>query len=426
MNKRIVITGMAINTPLGDTLEGFLSGLLAGRSALSRWKAIDTSRIYSKVGADLSNYDVDAKVAALDGRIPGDIYRRLRKLVSKSPWSTRLTMLLSLEGYLDAGLAGAQLDPTRVGAIVAGHNINFNHQYENRLQFAEEPDYMDSMLALNGLDTDHAGCVSELLGIKGPIYTVGAACASANTALRCAVDEIRYHDVDVALVAGAVLDFSPIELHAMAIMGAITFQSFNDYPEQASRPYDVRREGFVPAHGGGVLVVESLDSALRRGARIYAEVVGVEANSDANHLPQPSEEGQSRLMRKLLDRCGVRPEQIDYINAHATSTPLGDITEIRSIKCVFGEHARRLKINATKSMLGHTCWAAPVVETIAAVLQMRAGQLHPSINIDQLDPEVDLDVCAGRAVKHEVRYFMKNSFGFGGINCVSILKRFDG
>jgi 3-oxoacyl-[acyl-carrier-protein] synthase I len=426
MNKRIVITGMAINTPLGDTLEGFLSGLLAGRSALSRWKAIDTSRIYSKVGADLSNYDVDAKVAALDGRIPGDIYRRLRKLVSKSPWSTRLTMLLSLEGYLDAGLAGAQLDPTRVGAIVAGHNINFNHQYENRLQFAEEPDYMDSMLALNGLDTDHAGCVSELLGIKGPIYTVGAACASANTALRCAVDEIRYHDVDVALVAGAVLDFSPIELHAMAIMGAITFQSFNDYPEQASRPYDVRREGFVPAHGGGVLVVESLDSALRRGARIYAEVVGVEANSDANHLPQPSEEGQSRLMRKLLDRCGVRPEQIDYINAHATSTPLGDITEIRSIKCVFGEHARRLKINATKSMLGHTCWAAPVVETIAAVLQMRAGQLHPSINIDQLDPEVDLDVCAGRAVRRDVRYLMKNSFGFGGINCVSILKRFEG
>jgi 3-oxoacyl-(acyl-carrier-protein) synthase len=284
---------------------------------------------------------------------------------------------------------------------------------------------MDSMLALNGLDTDHAGCISELLGVKGPIYTVGAACASANTALRCAVDEIRYHDVDVALVAGAVLDFSPIELHAMAIMGAITFQNFNDHPERASRPYDARREGFVPAHGGGALVVESLESALRRGARIYAEVVGVEANSDANHLPQPSEEGQARLMRKLLERCGVRPEQIDYINAHATSTPLGDITEIRSIKKVFGEHARRLKINATKSMLGHTCWAAPVVETIAAVLQMNAGRLHPSINLEELDPEVDLDVCAGRAVKHEARYLMKNSFGFGGINCVSILKRFE-
>jgi 3-oxoacyl-(acyl-carrier-protein) synthase len=312
-----------------------------------------------------------------------------------------------------------------VAAIVAGHNINFNHQYESRLQFAEEPDYMDPMLALNGLDTDHAGCVSEMLGVKGPIYTVGAACASANTALRAAVDEIRYHDVDVVLIAGAVLDFSPIELHAMALMGAISFQSFNEEPEKASRPYDVRREGFVPAHGGGVLVAESLDSALRRGARIYAEVVGVETNADGNHLPQPSEEGQSRLMQKVLSKCGVRPEQIDYINAHATSTTLGDLTEIRSIKRVFGHHAGRLKINATKSMLGHTCWAAPAVETIAAVLQMNAGRLHPSINIDELDSEVDMDVCASGPVDHQVRYFMKNSFGFGGINCVSVLKRYE-
>ena len=416
---------MAINTPLGDTLDEFLAGLLAGRSAVSRWRALDTERMYSKIGADLSEYDVAAKLASFEGRAPADIYRRLRKLVAKSPWSTRLTMLLSLDGYLDAGLANAGMDPSRMAAVVAGHNINYNHQYENRLQFAQEPDYIDSMFALNSLDTDHAGCVSEALGVRGPIYTVGAACASANTALRCAVDEIRYHDVDAALVVGAVLDFSPIELHAMAIMGAITYQSFNDEPERASRPYDVRREGFVPAHGGGVLVVESLTSALGRGARIYAEVLGVEANSDANHLPQPSEDGQARLMRKMLDRCGVEPEQIDYINAHATSTPLGDITEIRSIKRVFGDHTRRLKINATKSMLGHTCWAAPVVETIAAVLQMNAGRLHPSINIDALDPEVDLDVCAGRAVAHDAQYVMKNSFGFGGINCVSILKRFE-
>jgi 3-oxoacyl-(acyl-carrier-protein) synthase len=416
---------MAVNTPLGDTLQGFLDALLAGRSALTRWKAIDTARIYSKVGADLSAYDVDSKVGSLELRTPDDIQRRLRRLVAKAPWSTKLTMLLSLEGYLDAGLADAGIDPTRVAAIVAGHNINFNHQYENRLQFAEEPDYMDPMLALNGLDTDHAGCVSELLGVKGPIYTIGAACASANTALRAAVDEIRYHDVDVVLVAGAVLDFSPIELHAMALMGAITFQSFNDEPEKASRPYDVRREGFVPAHGGGVLVAESLDSALRRGARIYAEVVGIETNADGNHLPQPSEDGQSRLMQRVLSKCGVRPEQVDYINAHATSTPLGDLTEIRSIKRVFGAHSQRVKINATKSMLGHTCWAAPAVETIAAILQMNAGRLHASINIDELDSEVDLDVCAAGSVNHPVQIIMKNSFGFGGINCVSILKRYD-
>lgn len=421
--RRIAITGMSVNTPLGDTLDGFLADLLSGKSALSRWKKLDTSRIYSKVGADLSEYSIPEKVARLEASLPGPIHKRLRKLVSRAPWSTRLSMLLAADAYVDAGLAGAGIDPTRIAAIVAGHNINFNYQYQNRLTFAEEPDFMDSLLALTGLDTDHAGSVSEVLDVRGPIYTVGAACASGNTALRLAVDEVRHHGVDAALVVGAVLDFSPVELHAMALMGAITHQSFNDQPGRASRPFDLRREGFVPAHGGAVMVLEEWEAARRRGARVHAELVGVEVNSDANHLPVPSEEGQSRLMARLLEDCDLRPEQIDYINAHATSTPLGDITEIRSIKRVFGAHAYKLKLNATKSMLGHTCWAAPVVETVATVLQMNAGTLHPSINVDDLDPEIDLDICAGRKVPLDMRYVMKNSFGFGGINAVGILRR---
>ena len=420
--KRIAVTGMSINTPLGDTLEGYLEGLVAGRSALSNWKEIDTSRCYSKVGADLSGYDVAKKLASLEGQVPADVFKRLRKLVSKAPWSTKLSMLLAVDGWLDAGLFGVELDPTRVASIVAGHNINFNYQYKNRLQYAEEPDYMDSLLALTGLDTDHAGSVSEVLNVRGPIYTVGAACASANTALRLAIDELRHHGNDYAMVVGAVLDFSPVELHAMALMGAITFQSFNDEPQRASRPFDVRREGFVPAHGGGVMILEDWEQAKKRGAKIYAEILAVETNSDANHLPNPSEEGQSFLMKRLLADTGLEPEQIDYINAHATSTPLGDLTEIRSIKRVFGDHAYKLKINATKSMLGHTCWAAPVVETIASVLQMNGGILHPSINVDDMDPEIDLDVCRGRKAEQEIRYCMKNSFGFGGINAVGILR----
>lgn len=414
---------MAINTPLGDTLDGFLDGLLAGRSALSRWKTLDTSRIYSKVGADLSEYPVAAKLASFEGRIPPEVFRRLRKLVSKAPWSTKLSMLLAVDGWLDAELFGAGIDPTRVAGIIAGHNIGFNYQYESRRQFEEEPDFMDSMLALTGLDTDHAGSVSEVLDIKGPTYTIGAACASGNTALRLAVDEIRHHGAQAAIVVGAVLDFSPVELHAMALMGAISYQNFHDEPWKASRPFDIRREGFVPAHGGATLVIEEWGAAVQRGAKIHAEVVGVEAGSDACHLPQPSEEGQSRLMTRLLADCGLEPERIDYVNAHATSTPLGDMTEIRSIKRVFGDHARELKLNATKSMLGHTCWAAPTVETVAAILQMNAGKLHPSINVDEIDPEIDLDVCANRGIDWDIKYLMKNSFGFGGINSVSIFRR---
>jgi 3-oxoacyl-(acyl-carrier-protein) synthase len=417
---------MSIITPLGDDIDVFHENLLAGRSAVTRWQAVDTSRIYSKVGADLSSYDVDAKLGRLQEQLPEEVFRRVRKLVGRAPWSTKLTMLTTADAALDAGLFDSKVDFDKVAAIIAGHNLNQLHQYDNRTQFEDEPDFMDGLLALTGLDTDHAGCVSEALGVRGPIYTMGAACASANVALRSAVDEVRYHGAEAALVTGAVLEFSPVELHAMCLMGAITFQSFNDEPERASRPYDTQREGFVPAHGGGGLVIESLDHALARGTKIYAEVIGVEANSDGNHLPQPSEEGQSRLMTSLLERSGVAPEQIDFISAHATSTPLGDLTELRSIKNVFGTHVNNLKINAPKSMLGHTCWAAPVVETVAAVQQMNAGRLHPSINIDELDPEVDIDVCRGQAVDHEINYMMKNSFGFGGINCVSILKRWDG
>lgn len=178
----------------------------------------------------------------------------------------------------------------------------------------------------------------------------------------------------------------------------------------------------MPAHGGAALVLEDLDVARARGARIYAEILSVAANSDANHLPQPSEDGQVRVMRRALKEAGIDPSQIDYVNAHATSTPLGDLTEVRSIKQVFGAHARELKINAPKSMLGHTCWSAPAVETVAAILQMKAGELHRSINVDTLDPEVDLDICRDANVAHRVRYAMKNSFGFGGINSVSVIK----
>ncbi len=423
--ERIVITGMAINTPLGDSLEGFFAGLLAGRSAVSRWKKLDVSRCYSKIGADLSDYDIDAKVASLETRLPPAMFRRARRLIVKAPWTTKLSILLAIDAFRDAGLIDADVDLSRVAALVAGHNINMQHQYESRLQYEQEPDFMDPHLALNGLDTDHAACISEALGVRGPIYSMGAACASGNVALRAAIDEIRYHDVDMALVVGAVLDFSPVELHALCLVDAISFNNFNDEPEKASRPWDTRREGFVPAHGGGALLIEGLTSARKRDARIHAEILGVEANSDANHLPQPSEEGQSRLMKRVLEKCRVAPEEIDYINAHATSTPLGDLTEIRSIKRVFGAHAYKLKLNATKSMLGHTCWAAPVVETIAAVLQMQAGKLHPSINIDELDPEADLELCRGRATEFPVRTMLKNSFGFGGINCVSILKRYE-
>jgi 3-oxoacyl-(acyl-carrier-protein) synthase len=423
--KRIVITGLGINTPIGDDLGTFYSNLLAGKSAISRWKWMKNEAVYSKVGGDLSEYDVKAKLQRLAGKIPGDMHKRARVLCNKAPFSTCLSVLCAADAWLDAGL-GEGGDPTRRAVLVGGHNLNeryFAGNYETFLH--EEPDYIDSMAALHMLDTDHAGSVSEMLGWQGSAYTMGGACASANVALRSGIDEIRHHDHDVAMVVGPVLDFSQMGVHAMALLGAITYESYNDTPEKASRPYDKAREGFVPSHGAGVLVLEELGHALRRGARIYAEVLGCTATSDGCHLPSPSTDGQARTLERLLRRCEVRPDEIDFICAHATSTPLGDLSELNAIRRVFGDHAKKLKINAPKSVLGHTCWSAPAVETVAALLQMQGKKLHPSINIDELDPEVDLDVCANVAVDHEIQLMVKNSFGFGGLNCCALYRRFD-
>ena len=419
---RIGVSGMAINTPLGDTIESFGDALLRGDSAISTWQSVDTSRIYARVGADLGDYDVTAKLEALSARLGDEVTTRCRRLCRRAPWSTQLSILLAADAWVDAGLHRESPDPARVAVVVGGHNINHNYQYENRRQFEDEPDFMDSMLSLRGLDTDHAGSISEALGLRGPIYTIGGACASANLALRSAIDEVLHHDAEVALVIGPVLEFSPVELHAMALMGAITCERFEQQPWRASRPFDVDRDGFVPAHGGGALIVERLERASARGAGPYAEILGVEASADGCHLPQPNAEGQAALIERLLHKSGVQAEEVDYVNAHATSTPLGDVTEIRALKKVFGAHAKTLKINATKSLIGHTCWSAPVVETIAAIEQMRRRRLHPTLNVERIEPEVDLDVCAAGAIAHESRLALKNSFGFGGINCVSLLR----
>lgn len=424
-NKRIAITGMAINTPLGDRLDTFSANLLAGRSAITRWKLFAGESIYSKVGGDLSDYDIRSKLRSLEGMVDDGLFGRLENLRKRAPWVTQLTMLLAVDAYVDAKLHASLYNPHEIATIVAGHNINQNYVHNSRQQFTEEPDFIDGLFALYGLDTDHAGSVSEVLQLRGPAYSVGGACASGNIALSGALDQIRYRGMKAVLVVAPILDFSPVDLHGMALMGAISYQSFNDTPALASRPYDTKREGFVPCHGGAVLVIEDLDAAKARGAHIHAEVLAADANADGNHLPQPSQEGQAHLMRKLLQAANLSPEKVDYISAHATSTPLGDLTEIRSIKQAFGKHAYQLKINAPKSMLGHTCWSAATVETVAAVLQMNAGKLHPSINIDVMDPEVDLDICQ-EVLSYEANIVMKNSFGFGGINSISLLKRYEG
>lgn len=422
--KRCVITGMGIISPIGDTLDEFYANLIAGKSGIRRLTSIDTSLIKAKIGGDIGDYDCKGKIRSYRERIPEEVFLRMRKISKTAPFGTQLAMIAAMDTYIDAGLIDYPFDKHRMGVILGGHNLHDQYLLKNVRQFFEEPEYIDGLMGIVAFDTDVPASICEPLGLTGPMYIMGGTCASAGIALRNALWEIRYGDCERVLVGGGITDFSELGFHALSKIKAISDLSFNDQPEKASRPYDRRREGFVPSHGCGMFVLEDLEKARDRGAKIYAEVLAAETCNDANHLSNPSFEGQVRTISRALEKAGIAPQQIDYVNAHATSTPLGDIVEIKSIKEVFGHHAPRLKINATKSILGHTGWTAHSVELIASILQMNQATLHPSINIEELDPEVDLDVCANRCQPYEINCFLNNSFGFGGLNCCSVIHRF--
>ncbi|OQX30094.1 MAG: beta-ketoacyl-ACP synthase, partial [Spirochaeta sp. LUC14_002_19_P3] len=257
-----------------------------------------------------------------------------------------------------------------------------------------------------------------------PTFTIGGACASGNLAMREGLRDIQSGESLRSVVCGPPFDVSPADIHASAIINAVVIKpEYQDRPEEASRPFDVGRCGFLYSHGAATLVLEDLDTALKRGAPIYGEILGVKAGGNANHLPMPGAENQTRVMMELMKTAGIKPEDVDYVNCHATGTPSGDLQEVLAIQAAFGSHAKNLKINAPKSMLGHTCWGSPLVETVGALLQMKYGRLHPTINIEKLDPAIKLNVIT-KAEDYQIELMLKNSFGFGGINCCSLIKRY--
>ncbi len=425
-NKRVAIVGMATINPLGDNLEDYYTNLIKGKSGIKKWKSMDMSQVECKIGGDLGDYDTKAALLKLQGKISEELHKKLRKLFRTCTFSNKMTMLCALNAYLDAELFNNKDDPFRTSIIVGGHNFNSRYITKNTNQFQEEPAYIDPLFGVEALDPNIAATISEILSVRGPCFTIGGACASGNLALRDGFRDIITGECDRAIVSGAIFDMTPADIHAMVFLNSVVIDSkYQDEPEKASRPFDANRCGFIPSHGAGTIILEDLQSAKKRGVRIYAELVNIKANADANHLPSPSADSQINLMTTLLKTADVKPEQIDYVNCHATSTPVGDIEEIKAIKKVLGGHAYKIKLNAPKSMLGHVCWSAPVVETIAGVLQMNKSMLHPSINIDKLDPEVDLDVCANEAKEHKINYMLKNSFGFGGLNCCSLIKKYE-
>jgi 3-oxoacyl-(acyl-carrier-protein) synthase len=424
-SQRVVVTGMGVVTPIGDTIETFWTSLVNGRSGIGRWKRPVDERCYARIGGDMSGFDLSAHLAR-QARYAPEVIKRCLALMRASPLVPKLVAAAALQAYYDAGLTEPR-DTGRIGHVMAGHNVNADYIVQNALTFHQtEPDYIEPLFCLLCLDTDVLAATSELLRLRGPSFTVGGACASGNMALLAALDLLRAGRADAVLVSGAPIAYEQVALHSWTMLEALSYRSFNDAPERASRPFDALREGFVPSEGAGALVLERLDGARARDAHVHAELLGAAATSDACRLTRPDPEGQVQAMQLAIDDARVDAGSIDYINAHATSTPLGDAVEASAITRVLGVRARQIPVNATKSMVGHCLSAAGVVEAIATVLQMTHGIVHPTINQEQSDPEIELDVVPNRARHATVSLALSNSFGFGGLNATVVLSRFDG
>jgi 3-oxoacyl-(acyl-carrier-protein) synthase len=420
--RRVVVTGMGIVCTVGENLAEYRASLLAGRSGITRWKKMDP-RIYSQIGGDMSDFDLCTHLAHAGADYPHELVERAGRLLRATPLPGRLSAAAALQAFVDAGLADLPLDREQFGHVLAGHNLNAAYIRENVLALEEEPEYIDPLYGVYFLDTDVLSVITELLCLEGPSFTVGGACASSNIAVLAALDLLRAGRAEAMIVTGGSTSQEPVMLQGWAIADALSIRSFNDDPARASRPFDVRREGFVPSEGAAAIVLETLAGARARGARIHAELLGGGFASDASRLPKPYPGGQARAMRAALRDARVAPDSINYINAHATSTVLGDVIEVEAIKSVFGEHAYRIPVNATKSMTGHCLTSAAMVELVAVILQMEHGFLHPTINLEEPEPGLDLDFVPNEARPYQIEAAISNSFGFGGLNTAVVLAR---
>jgi 3-oxoacyl-[acyl-carrier-protein] synthase II len=404
VRKRVAVTGVGAVSPLGLDAASTWRAAVAGESGIDWIKAFDASEFSVRVAAEVKDFDASQVASAKE-------VRKLERNVLFALGAAR-------EAMADADLNG--FDRDRVG-IVFGSAIGGVTGIVEQAEVLRErgSDRVSPSFLPNVLVDTASGQLAISLGIRGPNYAVVSACATGSHAAGEAAELIRRGDVDAVIAGGTEACVIPLILAGFIAMRGLAAE--DEHPPHASRPFDATRAGFVIAEGAGALLLEDWEHAERRGAEIYAELLGYGASNDAHHLaqPEPGAEGVAMMMRGALARAGVEPEQVGYINAHGTSTPLGDAAETKAIKDVFGEHAYRLAVSSTKSMMGHTFGAAGAIEAIMCVLALRDGVLPPTINYREPDPECDLDYVPNEARRTQVEVALSNAMGLGGHNgCV--------
>ena len=408
-NRRVVVTGMGAITPIGNSVEEFWNGIKEGKTGFGPITYFDTADYRCKLAAEVKDFDpaqyMDKKSA-----------RRMEQFC-------QFAVAAAGQAITDAGLTMEQEDPYMVGCSV-GSGIGSLQAMEREYDRLKEkgPGRVGPMLVPLMISNMAAGNVSIAYGLKGKSLNVVTACATGTHSIGEAYRTIQYGDADVMIAGGTESSITPI---GIAGFSALTALSFSEDPERASIPFDKERNGFVMGEGSAIVVLEELEHAKRRGAKIYAELTGYGCSSDAYHITSPAEDGSgaATAMLNALKDGGVEPEELTYINAHGTSTHHNDLFETRAIKLAFGEHAYDMKINSTKSMVGHLLGAAGAVEVVTCVKEIQEGYIHRTVGLRETEEELDLNYCRD-SYKEEVPYALTNSLGFGGHNASLLLKKY--
>ena len=408
--RRVVVTGMGTVNPIAKTLEEYWDSLIEGRNGIANIEGFDNSRLTTKFAAQVKGFEPEQYMD--------------RKLVQRTARFSQLALAAASMAVTDAGLDFSREDEFRVG-VELGTGIGGFDMMTNGAHSYLAGGRLHPLYATMIIPNIAAAQVAMAHHLKGPNSTVVTACAAGTHAIGNAARIIERGDADVMLAGGTEASLCETGIAAFNAIKALSTR--NEEPERASRPFDKDRDGFVPGEGAGTLVLESLEHALGRGARIYGEVAGFAVTDDAFHAVAPDETGQApaRCIAAALADAGIEAADIDYVNAHGTSTQLNDAAETRALKMALGEHARKVAISSTKSMVGHLLGAAGAVEAIATLLCINRGMIHPTINYATPDPDCDLDYVPNQARRLEVRTAISNSFGFGGQNAVVVLRKYE-
>jgi len=409
-NRRVVITGMGLVTPVGNTVPDTWRNIVAGVSGIGLISHFDTSEFSVRIGGSIRDFDVEAYIPKKD--------------VKKMDPFIHYGMAAGLQAFADSGLEVTEANSERVGVAI-GSGIGGLPGIEKGTEIMRKdgPRRISPFYVPSNIINMISGNLSIRVGARGPNIAIVTACTTGTHNIGAAGRIIAYGDADVMIAGGAEMATSPTGLAGFANARALSTR--NDNPQAASRPWDRDRDGFVLSDGAGAVVLEEFEHAQRRNARIYAELVGFGMSGDAYHMTLPSDngDGAARCMANALRDARLRPDQIDYINAHGTSTPAGDVVETIAVKRIFGDHARRVAISSTKSMVGHQLGAAGAVEAVLCALALRDQVVPPTINLENSDPECDLDYVPNEARQMRLDVVLSNSFGFGGTNGSLVLRR---